>query len=294
MTILMLIPVWKRPEILQRFVYNMQNCIPDYCGLRPVFILSKEDPDFEQNRWITRLYDYFIWDNFPLGAKLNAAFNHCKQYDWDYMMNMGSDNIYTYRLWELYETEFIDGADFFGINDCYFYDIVNERAKYIKGYNTGVDSNAAPFGAGRCIARSLLNDIDKLWRDEWQHGLDGCSAFTLYQKGYLPKVVETHGEPVMLDIKTATNLTNWAELEGEPVDVDYIKTMFNLIDSELIGGETIELLSKDGFRTAVCKLTQQLPTQQDAFNIVNEKYRQSFGERKYKSYGSYRSSISNK
>lgn len=290
MRILLLIPVWKRPEILQIFLYHLRGTMPDYCEVMPLFILSPEDPDRQKIEYLIGRAPRCYADNQPLGAKMNAGLTHARQYEWNYLMNIGSDNVFTYRLWDLYESYFLDRRPFFGINDCYFYDQENERALFVSDYTTGADDMPMPIGAGRCIRRDLIQGITELYRPHFNWGMDGSSAWTLQQAGWLPEVVPTDREPVMLDIKTRTNLTQWEELKGEAVPVEFIREHFNL---QSIDRDACELLTFDGFHDAVLKASNHIP-KRDAFCQVNSRYESAFMEKRFSTYESYKVTVTTK
>lgn len=292
MRILILIPLWRRPEIVRIFLHHLKSTLPDF-EIMPLFILSPEDPDREILEYQIRGFERCYCENVPLGRKMNYGLSQALNYEFDYLMNIGSDNVYTFRLWELYESYFIERCPFFGINDIYYYSIPDNEALFIKSYAQGADDSPMPIGAGRCLRRDLVTG--DLYRDEWNWGMDGASAWTLQQRGHLPTVIPTNGEPVMLDIKTATNLTQWVELKEykhEIIPVDFIKIHFKL--DQFVGVECFELLTFDGFHDSVLKLSNELPTRKDAFNVVNEKHRQATGEKRYTTYESYRNHVSQK
>lgn len=288
MKICVLIAVWRRPEVFRICYQKLKELSPDYCELMPVFILSAEDPDFEVNQWICRRDNYIVYKNFPLGEKMNAGISYCKTLEWDWFMGLGSDNVLHPSLFDLYRDEF-ERQEFFGINDVFFCDMNSRRAVLQSNY---VSDRFMPVGAGRCIRRDLIQDVPSLFRDEWNWGMDGASAWTLMGRGHYPEIVETNGAPYLLDIKTRTNLTQWEELRGEAVDYDYLVRYFGLPDNlDAVG---MELQSFTGFHDAVVKAAQVLPTQRDAFNWINYEYKQVFGEYRFKNYDVYRNAVTRK
>jgi hypothetical protein len=263
--------------------------MPDYAEVRPVFILSKEDPDFEINLRLIKGWDYLVYKNDPLGEKLNAGLEYAKQFKWDYLMNMGSDNVCTPFLWDFYAPYFQAGNPFFGINNYYIWDVCNDRAGIARNYNFDDESDGphyVPIGAGRMIAREIIDKIEgDLWRGWWLCGLDGCSRYKIYEYGYRDEVVEVGDVPVLLDVKTNTNLTHISEIEDriEWVNLAWVKEQFGIDDLDYLDSEVMELVVFEKFNLKVCKLTQQIG-QRNAFNTVNSEYKQAFGEERFRSY----------
>lgn len=290
MKILMLIPVWKRPEILRLFLRRMEAVKPDYAELKSLFILSPEDPDLNVIEHMLQMYDCLYYPNDDLGEKLNAGITFALKTDWDYLMNIGSDNIYTPLLWEIYRDYFETREKYFSINDFYCYDIVNERACYFNGF---VDEEVlGGIGAGRMINRSILEDDPCIYRPHTSSGMDGFSAFYLSKKGHIQKIVPTEGRPVMLDIKTNTNINHSMEIwsrRNKDVKVDWIKNNFGLMDE--INDTTFNMLSFNGFHSEVIKLCQKVK-KEDAFNSVNVRYEIAFGKPRFKNCSSYEVQVS--
>jgi hypothetical protein len=163
---------------------------------------------------------------------------------------------------------------------------------YLKGYANGEEVGG--IGAGRVIHRSILEDDPCIFRPKANCGQDGFSAFFLYRKGYVQKIVETNELPVMLDIKTNTNINPPIDIwpmRDQDVPVQWVREVFGLVDGEILDGGAFDLLSFDGFHDQVIRLSKEI-RKDNAFNSVNIKYEMAFGERRYKDYDSYRVQVS--
>lgn len=285
--IIQLIPVWRRPHILNLFLKHLRRNPPDYADVMPVFITSPEDPDAEAIAWLLRREKVFQYKNQPLGEKMNAGINFIRSLKWDYLMNIGSDNIYTALLWELYREPFGRGAVFFGINDFHCMNYHTGEIALIRGYNTGPDDQPAPIGAGRMIARSILPG-DDIYRKEWMWGMDGCSMYRLWQDGHKAEVIETNGRPVMLNVMTLTNLTQWVELQGLiPCNRLKMRAAFGL-DAYRV----VEVgLTLTAFADEVTRRVSECGSRRAAFEMVNEEVRQQTGQVRYKNYQTFRTAI---
>lgn len=288
--ILALVPVWKRPEILLLFQRHLRRTIPEWVDLQSVYIVSPEDPELEAIKWLLKNEDVFYYKNNPLGEKMNAGVNYVKRYEFDYLMNIGSDNIFTVILWELYQQYFERDVDIFGINDFHSLNYDTGEFILIKNYNTAPDDSPAPIGAGRMIHKSILPSGD-LYQKEWLWGMDGCSLFTLWELGYRTEVVETYGMAVMLNIMTRTNLTQWEEFQN-PIECNRIKlrALFGLDSYKVM--DDIPKHKIDCFNEAVNKNVSSCGSRKAAFEKVNEEYRQTIGETRFKNYSSFKVAVS--
>jgi len=270
----------------------MQAVKPDYAEVYPLFILSPEDPHLRVIEQMLKGYECFYYSNEYLSDKLNAGMTFALSMEWDYLMGLGSDNVYTPLLWDLYRDYFETGERYFSLDDYFVYDIVNERAAYFEKYVN--DKDVGGIGAGRVTHRSILEDEPCIYKPRTNCGMDGFSAIYLSRRGFIQKIVETDGRGVMLDIKTNTNVNHPIEIWGDrtkDVDVNWIKETFGLVDMDILNDGTFSMLSFNGFQTEVLKMSQTI-NKEDAFNSVNIRYKMAYGVTRFKNVESYKSYIS--
>ena len=110
--ILMLVAVWRRPEILAMFINNLERVQCDYAEVLPFFILSPEDPELNQVEALTDGYLSTFAKNDPLGEKLNIGLLQALELDWNYMIGMGSDDLFTIHMWQQSEDYFMTGEPY--------------------------------------------------------------------------------------------------------------------------------------------------------------------------------------
>lgn len=285
--ILALVPVFRRPEILRLFLSHMRRDLPDYARVEFLFVASPDDPDFDQVTTLLRGETVTYCRNTPLGAKMNHGVQVAKQMGFDVLMNIGSDNLWTAALWELYRESFEVGEVFFGVNDFHAMNYDTGEFCFVRGYNTGPDDQPAPIGAGRMIARSILPDGD-LYRAEWCWGMDGSSMWELWQHGHRPKVIETNGQPVMLNIMSRTNLTQWEELRWRHDANRFDMRQAFGMDSVRIVEPLRDVME---FNDEVCRRSTACGSRRAAFEIVNEEYRSATGAVRFKNYDVFKSAI---
>jgi len=121
--ILILLPAWKRPEILEVTLRNIRQLMaydPDRFQIQCFCVYSDDS-----SPPVLRKYgiDMGYHNNLPVGTKKNAALTAIMEnYDFDYLMEMGSDDVLSPELLEKYEPYFHSGAKFFGIDGCWLYD----------------------------------------------------------------------------------------------------------------------------------------------------------------------------
>lgn len=290
MKIICMIPVWRRPEILNLCISRFKATPPPYADIEPVFILSSEDPDFDLNHKLVHDFRYLVYKNKPLGEKKNAGMRFCLKFQWDYYMDLGSDNVFTSHLWDIYHPYFEKNRPFFGLVNGHFYDTLTERVLWVSDYAYDHNNNPIAWGGCRMIRRDVVRDVGTLWRDDHHSGMDGMSHWNITQRGWKCDLVDTGREPVIMNIITFVNINpiETVSFRGEEVDVAWARHAFGLDEIS----KDVRLLTFHGFHTEIEKLAQQMPKKEDAFNQVNIRYERAFGVVRYKNYETYKSTVS--
>jgi hypothetical protein len=209
-----------------------------------------------------------FYENEPLGAKKNHGLTEAMKLEWDYLIEVGSDDIIKDELLVLYNKYFGE-YEMFGTKDSV---IINSE----DGMCRRLVSDT-PYGLGRCISRKVIQDhcfgYDilakegmmaqgrtvgkgnigffkpdqaheavklgraeivgepryKLWRDDINRGLDNSSNYFLLTVGVGYKTVETE-RPLTIDIKGSENIWPFSEKIG--VKYDLAKTLEGLSQEE--------------------------------------------------------------
>jgi len=152
-------------------------------------------------------YKCIYYPNLPVSDKMNAgiAYVH-KHYEYDYLMNFGSDDLIHPDIEELYKPYFNKQFKLFGINTLYFHDLATGDTIFFDTYNTN-----GSIGAGRMIHRSVIDwfvfETIPLYEHGLNCGLDTSSAMNIKRNLHLYDVIIDSGEfPYIVDIKTDTNI----------------------------------------------------------------------------------------
>lgn len=289
MKICALVTAWRRPEIVKVFLDRFEKVKPDYAEVSMIPVLSPEDPSFKTLKHFFKDYDYLVFKNLPLGEKRNAGLKYALQKDWDFLLDMGSDNFFTPLFWDLYRDKF--HLDFFGLQNLYIYDIYHNKAIFLRNYST-IGGEPISYGAGRMYSREVCEKVPVMWRPDVNSGLDGFSYFNITRAGFKHTLINNGEMPIMLDLKTNTNLHHFTHLEhrrDKYIEPSKIRELFGLNELDL-HPKCLELIEIEGFHREICKKAQEIGYEK-AFNCVNQIYATNFGETRYKNYQSYRSVI---
>jgi len=220
MKILVLTPLWKRPEIFRLYLESLSRLFMSYPDMEAAFILSPDDPRFIElgEELLTTDHYPIIERNTPFGKKKNTGFRVAKGLEWDYLLELNSDSIVNCRLLELYRPYMDKGVPFFGLNNLYAIEYHTRKCIFIPEYNSdrhrGIPNyEVMSFGAGQMLSREAADKMDKLWTDELNEGMDTNKIKHLRRAG-IPEVVVDCGEtPMIVDIKTNTTITHFKMLE---------------------------------------------------------------------------------
>lgn len=221
MKILILVPIWQRPEITKIWAYSMGYFLTE--GISVLTILSRDDPFFNANLDIIHHsgFEVCYFQNKPLGQKLNAGIEYALEtYDFDYLMNLGSDDIVHPAILSLYAPYILMKEPFFGLDKVYFFD-------YIK-HGLGLTVEYL-WGAGRMIRKDILEKIryngDFVYKNDFSRGLD-CNSMENIKKmlniDYLQ--VKTENFPYLVDIKSEFSIN----------DFYLMNKMYSLVDDEIL------------------------------------------------------------
>lgn len=180
----------------------------------------------------------WVWsENRPLGKKHNIGINEAYKLKWDYCLNIGSDDIVSSKIWDLYKPYFEAGHDIFGINDILFLDLFTLQMKY------NANKNEAAFGAGRVVSRRVFEVLKeksgfiRFWPDDAEKGLDSKSLNIARQNGFDQTIVKSSEIPYIIDMKSGTNIWAFKDFSGEPRSFDSLRKIFP--DSEIKNVEAV-------------------------------------------------------
>ena len=291
MKILLFIPVFRRPEILRMFVTHMERALPAYAELLPYFVISSKDDQFiTQIKQVISGYDYFDTDNQPHGRKRNRALENALNFDWDYMMEMGSDDIWTPQLWRIYHPYLTTGNPYFGLKNIYFYNSITDRAAFVEDFHLNHFDQVSAIGPGRCTRRDVVEQCIPLWPDAAPFGLDNHSNEKVLRAGFPETVINAGGTPLICDVKGGTCLTPWEDIDerGVHIEAEWLKSVFGLNEF------ASDITSASGFHDQVINVWRETRTMGEAFEIVNRAHEDKTGEKRYSNYASYRNSVSKK
>lgn len=268
MKILILTAFWQRPVISQLYWHGIERLRKNF-DIKVLSVIS--DPD---NKTLAEKYSDFVFEheNYPLGRKMNAALAAAVAHDFDYLMQLGSDDLITDFAVKKTQQYFSNGFKFFGFNKTL---IVDSETKKSKEYYYG-----NVFGSGRCISRDLIDPMgevtvrmkesisgpnfnygkgavvtlrkkeakrweakgvcefvlkqnNKLWVDEINSGLDRSSEKSIEEMGYIAVPIETK-EPECIDVKSAVNLWPYSGFKVPEKDIEFLRDKISQKEFEYI------------------------------------------------------------
>ena len=198
--------MWKRPEIFSVFATQCKYLKDKYGNLELIVTGSEAHVSREQAERYG--FTYIEHANKPLGRKQNQSAIRSKDFDVDYIICLGSDDLITESLYERYLEYFSKGFDFIAPLDCYFIDSVSKRSLYWAGYRGAWLGMTC--GAGRALSKKLLKKLgwqpwfDDQYSDVLDTGMDKKletiqhTRFTFYL-----------GKDYLIDIKSPVNMTTF-------------------------------------------------------------------------------------
>jgi hypothetical protein len=208
-----LVLAYERKEITEICFTGLQRNIQEFerCGIRATVYVSTD----AANAALCDLFgfEHDITDPKPIGKRLNDAVDECLNEHFDYLMQMGSDDLLTTAGVYHLSAMITNGCPMFGFNSLY---VVKRQTRKMKRYTA-----LMVFGAGRCISRNAVINSIPLWRDNSMRGLDGESQTRLNEKANVRPLNIVSNKPCIVDIKSSVNINTYESFKGKDVDIDY-------------------------------------------------------------------------
>jgi hypothetical protein len=211
--ILIYLAVWKRPLITELCFRGIDRIKqhPDF-DIDALAVISEESaiPLCEKYgvKWV-------MYKNEPLGEKKNFGLKEAKKFEFDYLMEIGSDDLVLNELLDSYKEKIEQGKDFFGISDAAYINSETGECRRLISRST--------YGAGRMISRKALELVGwNLWYDHLNRGMDNNSVSALNRKGIPYFRLSPMEFPGVIDIKSQENIWKFNYFLG----VEYDKQNF--------------------------------------------------------------------
>lgn len=130
------VPIWKRHELARLTAeWNIKRF--ERVGCEVVCMLTGSEG--EVSRKVADDVGCFYTEapNEPLGAKANAGFLALRDYEPDFIVSIGSDNLLSRKYVEMILEKMSEGCNVVSSKSCYFYEVRDNSVYYAKG-TTGV------------------------------------------------------------------------------------------------------------------------------------------------------------
>lgn len=166
-------------------------------------------------------------DNYPLEAKKNAGLKFTKEFDFDFLIEIGSDDLILGELINQYQKFFVK-YDFFGVTD----------AAYINAETLQCCRLLSPavYGAGRAISRRALEKMNwTLWGTGPRgrgKGMDKTSLRNMYEAGFQYWEIPAIEYPLVVDIKSPVNIWPYRNYQKLGVEYDINEIFYRISEDE--------------------------------------------------------------
>lgn len=151
--ILLITCMYNRPLISRLFamgVKRLQAYNPKRFDIRCIAAVSD---NASMNVCLEYGIDAYFYHNNPVGNKHNSLLEVAFEYDWDwdYVLQLGDDDLMAGELLDKYETRAREKTEYFGVRDIYFVDSVTQKCTAFS-----YEQTCKMMGAGRMISRAAL------------------------------------------------------------------------------------------------------------------------------------------
>jgi hypothetical protein len=190
---LIYLAVWKRPAITEICFMGIARLRRKH-NIQAFAVISEESiiPLCEKYG-----IEWCMHENMPLGKKKNFGLSHLAAKDFDWMIEIGSDDLLKDEYFDLmdWDTE---------------HEVLALRDFVMMNSETGecrhLTDRQGRFGVGRAIRREVLVEMNfTLWGEDQEHGLDNRSTFAMAKHGFVEQRIKSI-EPLAIDLKSKENL----------------------------------------------------------------------------------------
>lgn len=212
--ILVFLALWKRPRITE-LCFKGLNRLRQHPNFDIQVLAVASEPEMLP---LCEKYNVHAvtHENLPLGRKKNFGLQAAKSFEFDYLLEIGSDTLVLNDLLDEYRRSFIGVHHFFGIGDAAFIDSETQECRRVGGAST--------YGGGRMISRVALEKMNwTIWPDKQNKGLDNASVLKLAtQGGFFYQQLKPGSVPLVIDIKSEVNIWPFNHLLGVKYDAERI------------------------------------------------------------------------
>lgn len=191
MKLLIYLAVWKRPEITEICFMGI-NRLRESFNIDALAVISEDEMKPLCDKYNVK---YCFYKNHPLGEKKNYGLSQALNLDWDYVIEIGSDDLIKDELLKLY-TPLFGKYHLLGASELVF---LNSKTGECRKFKSFI------HGAARAISREMVEKFLPLWSDSLNRGLDRNSHFRLVIGGVPDKRVKG-SHPLVIDIKSEVNI----------------------------------------------------------------------------------------
>lgn len=199
--IIAFIPVWQRYKLFEIFLQGINRLIkysPNRFEIVPFFMISER---YYAARLNEPGFDFIMINNNPLGTKKNEGLTYIlNNYQFDYLLEIGSDDIIANMYLDIAEPYLKSGIPQICPSRVYFLDINSGK---IASHKTD-----RIVGLGRFIsyeALRMVTHMEPFWAPFGDRGMDTYSWRVLAKWGIDNKVIKAD-QPILIDIKSEINL----------------------------------------------------------------------------------------
>lgn len=150
MRVVFFLACWKRPEITELCFMGLKRLMKHDKVNASAFAVISEESMIP----LCKKYgiEYLMYENIPVGRKKNAGLDEVLKKDFDYMIELGSDDVIQDKLIDHYLPFMEIGEDFFGSRNFCF---IDGPMGQCMEWQCDPDPNFNP-GLGRCMSKKLL------------------------------------------------------------------------------------------------------------------------------------------
>lgn len=225
MKIITVVTFHNRPKISEIFWAQCNEI-----GLDVIAVVTRED---KENINLANKYAIKVIQakNNNLPRKWQYGISELKNYDFDYFLLLGSDDLISHRFFtDICQKEY--PTKYFGLRDALAISMDVKLFRYWGGYPKGSRHNES-IGPGRMLHKSVLDELDFNLFNKYTGSLDSIYHRTVESIGITGKLITTGPKPYRIGLKSDFTINK--RMQGVKFNLDislkgyYSQDIINMI-----------------------------------------------------------------
>lgn len=225
--------IYGRFEVLDIWAAGIHRLIKSFPDIEFNVLIAGSEGEVSRDKAIDYGFDYIQLPNFPLGLKANLRLQAARDYEADYCLFLGSDNLISNATFGYLLDKAAKGYKQVSNYDLYLHDSRTKRTVYSKGYTN--HRRGESLAVGRFLHKDILNALGwTLWSDSREKWLDVESYARIKSIPHRQHKYRIKDSGLfVIDIKTVNNISSF-QMRSNWIPINFTTIKEHIPEAEAI------------------------------------------------------------